>query len=560
MFGPCLLALTAFLSMAAGSGTDVRVNCATSFDQAEVSIHVDPFDGQHLVAAAIDWSSGAQSIAWFTSFDRGATWSCGVLAQEPGYIAACDPDLVFDVHGGVHLVALQLFGPGGNGVFVYHSTDRGITFPSSTKVNVSPDNDKPLFALDLTPGASYGRIVLTYMRVDFATGTNARILVSTSSDDGQTFSPAVRINNRNANGNLMGYFPKAAIGPAGEIFVAWVDVEMLQVMFDRSLDGGATWHPDRVVASYVNPPDPLPGLTFTVRPVVAIDADRSHGSGSGSVYVAFHTWDTSGAVANANVLCATSRDQGFSWTTAIVHPGDTLPTDQVYPALAVDRLGGVEVTWLDRRASSGGASLEQWGSRSVDGGATFVETRLSDAPFDPINAQNGGLFIGHYEGLEADDSHAFACWADARLGSDYLDVWLDPWQFDLSADVATISVATGGTANLAITPGPALAGDGYLVVGSASGTTPGFDLGSVHVPLNWDALTSATVVLANGSFLQNTLGSLDPTGSASAAIDTQGPLPPLLAGITLDFTVVTFDPTSGRIVHATAPVSIALVP
>jgi hypothetical protein len=60
MFGPCLLALTAFLSMAAGSGTDVRVNCATSFDQAEVSIHVDPFDGQHLVAAAIDWSSGAR--------------------------------------------------------------------------------------------------------------------------------------------------------------------------------------------------------------------------------------------------------------------------------------------------------------------------------------------------------------------------------------------------------------------------------------------------------------------------------------------------------------------
>jgi len=484
MFGPCLLALTAFLPLTAGAGSDVRVNCATSFDQAEVSLHIDPFDGRHLVAAAIDWSSGTQSIAWFTSLDRGASWSCGVLPPEHGFIAACDPDLVFDVHGGVHLVALQLFGPGGNEVIVYHSSDGGLTFPTSTKVNVSPDDDKPLFALDLTPGATYGRIVLTYMRVDFATGTNGRILVSTSSDDGQTYSTPVRINNRNANGNLMGYFPKATIGPAGEIFVAWVDVEMLQVMFDRSLDGGATWHPDRVVASYVNPPDPLPGLTFTVRPVVAIDADRSAGAGSGRVYVAFHTWNTSGAVANADVLCAATPDQGLSWTTAIVHPGDTLPTDQVYPALAVDRQGGVEVTWLDRRASFGGPLLEQWGSRSVDGGATFVETLLSDAPFDPRSAQNGSLFIGHYQRLEADDSHAFACWADARLGSDFLDVWLDPWQFDLSTDVATISVVRNGTANLAITPNPALAGTGYLVLGSASGTTPGFDLGPVHIPLN----------------------------------------------------------------------------
>ena len=55
----------------------------------------------------------------------------------------------------------------------------------------------------------------------------------------------------------------------------------------------------------------------------------------------------------------------------------------------------------------------------------------------------------------------------------------------LRRDEPRISLTTGGIQNLFLDAGPDHAGRFYQVVGSF-GTSPGFDLGSVHVPLNWD--------------------------------------------------------------------------
>lgn len=464
------------------------------------------------------------------------------------------------MNGGVHLVTLQVVGPGGNGVFVHHSTDGGLTFPTSTLVDVDPENEKPMVAVDRTGGSGHGRIALTFTRV--APGfwpTKGRVFVTTSSDDGQTWTTPQRANDRNAKGNLQGYASDAAIGSSGEILLEWVDAETWDVMFDLSTDGGLTFGNDRTVADIRNPSNPLKGFRFDLKPVFAIAADTSGGPYSGSVYIAYHTVNKA-TPSTVDVLCATSRDLGLSWSSVVVHPGDPVPTDQILAEAAVDALGGVEATWLDRRASSGGNLLEQWGSRSLDGGATFVETKLADAPFDPADSYYDGVVIGHYESLEALSSYAYACWADCRAAVDDLEVWVDRWQLDLATDATTIPVSTGGAANLAITPGPNLGGATYLLLGSASGTEPGLDFGDVHLPLVWDAFTTATVVAANGANLQNTFGSLDVTGSASARIDSLGPLDPSLAGLGLDFASLFFDPTSGRIVHATSAVAIELVP
>ena len=88
----------------------------------------------------------------------------------------------------------------------------------------------------------------------------------------------------------------------------------------------------------------------------------------------------------------------------------------------------------------------------------------------------------------------------------------------LSADVGGVSVSAGGVQHLEFTPGPAFAGDLYVIVGSLTGWSPGFEVGGLHVPLNYDAYTDLTLLLANSPFFVNTAGTLPASGSIAAQI------------------------------------------
>lgn len=544
----------------ASPGDDVRVNsCNSTYEQAETAIRVDPLDPSHLVAAAIDWSGAKQSIAWYTSFDGGATWSCGVMLPHAGYAASADPVVVFDAAGGAHLIVLNAFGPGSNLIEMHHSPDGGITFPTASVISRQDGDDKPQSAVCLAPGPNHGDLAVIWQRGFFPLGTDGRIFVSVSHDAGQTWSKPLRINSANAGGNVAGSAADVAYGPNGELHAMWVDNDRDEIVFDTSADGGVTWGADRVITSYADLPYPLPGFQFDHHPIFGIAVDATGGPYSGFIYVLFHTW-VSSVPQHADVLCLSSGDGGTTWTSTLLSAGDTAPTDQLLPEIAVDAQGGVAAIWLDRRSDPGGSTFELWGGRSLDGGATFSELPLSDLPFDPANGGFGGAFIGHYNGVDAASSHAFACWGDSRAGSDFQDVWLDPWQLDLASDAGSLSAATGGVANLAIEPGPNLGGATYLLLGSASGTDPGLDFDDVHLPLVWDAFTTGTLVLANGPNFQNTLGTLGTDGTAVATLDTLGPFDPALAGTVLHFAALFFDPVTGQIVHATSAVAISLVP
>ncbi|MEW6743257.1 MAG: C25 family cysteine peptidase [Planctomycetota bacterium] len=64
----------------------------------------------------------------------------------------------------------------------------------------------------------------------------------------------------------------------------------------------------------------------------------------------------------------------------------------------------------------------------------------------------------------------------------------------LLADAYSISAATGGAVHMSLEAGAANSNRTYLVLGSVTGTSPGFDLpGGTHVPLNWDVFTTLIV-------------------------------------------------------------------
>jgi len=110
----------------------------------------------------------------------------------------------------------------------------------------------------------------------------------------------------------------------------------------------------------------------------------------------------------------------------------------------------------------------------------------------------------------------------------------------LTADRGLLSLAAGGQQALALNAGAAHAGEGYWVVGSLAGTWPGFSQGGVHLPLNPDAYFNLTLTGANHGHLIGTLGMLDASGAASAAIALPAGSPASWAGLALDHAFVAF--------------------
>ncbi len=105
---------------------------------------------------------------------------------------------------------------------------------------------------------------------------------------------------------------------------------------------------------------------------------------------------------------------------------------------------------------------------------------------------------------------------------------------ELSTSVASLSVAAGGTQPFDLHAGPAFAGATYLVIGSLSGTSPGFVYDGLLVPLNPDTYTLLSTGSPNLAPLVNTFANLDASGAASAAFSTPaGALPSALVGISV---------------------------
>jgi hypothetical protein len=116
-----------------------------------------------------------------------------------------------------------------------------------------------------------------------------------------------------------------------------------------------------------------------------------------------------------------------------------------------------------------------------------------------------------------------------------------PW---LATDYTTISTSTGGIINFYLFGGAPNGGREYILLGSISGTYPGFTLpGGLVLPLNWDAFTDTVIALINTRIFNRFLNALT-WGSSSgwAEFNTQGPLPPGYVGTKISFAYCLYNP------------------
>jgi hypothetical protein len=112
----------------------------------------------------------------------------------------------------------------------------------------------------------------------------------------------------------------------------------------------------------------------------------------------------------------------------------------------------------------------------------------------------------------------------------------------LVASAKHLSGSAGGSVALALDAGLAHAGRKYVIAVSASGTAPGMPLGSVTVPLQFDAVTNLGFQFLNSPFFAGFGGLLDAQGKAAASFNSPPLGAPSLAGISLSFAAFTLGP------------------
>ncbi|HUP68301.1 MAG TPA: sialidase family protein [Acidimicrobiales bacterium] len=453
-------------------GANLPVN-AGALDRLDVSANNSPVvvaNPRHPSDLVVANRAGtpAFSCRLHTSGDGGSSWAPVAMPQvgRPEVAGCLAPDIAYGPDGTLYLAFTSLGEVPGQGtvpdaLWVATSGDNGRTF--TTPVLASG----PLVfhvRLVADPGVS-GRLYLTWLQASQTaaagvTSTGNPIVVSRSDDAGATWGPPVPVGAPRRRAMS----PAIGVGDAGELYVAFLDVEDDRLDYtgahegrggdpypgpwalvaSRSKDHGATWA-EVVVETRLTPVQRFITL-YPPAPSLAVDRRRHR------VYLAFHD----GRLRNSDVFLWTSGDGGRRWAKGR-RVNDTSPADatsQYLPQLAVAEDGRLDVIYNDRRGDPTdvmtGVSLQS----SFDGGTTFTSAlRLSDRDFDSrvgYGAATGLPDLGNRLGLVSRRSRTLAVWTDTRGGSETI-----PKQ-DLAKAVVTFSTPR---------PFPAVLRWGILLIG-----------------------------------------------------------------------------------------------
>ena len=374
----------------------------------------------------------------YFSTNGGSGWGGVDLPLPPakganGIDFGSDPSLTFDSQGNVFYSYIVVFFGSGNGIngtemAVSKSTDGGRTYPAanffSFENGTDHFNDKPMITADTNAGSALRDNI--YVAWDAASGGSigGGVRVASSSDQGASFS-VTRADDPSGPGRAIGASP--AVGPIGELYVAWNDYVANAIVFNRSLDGGRSWGVPITVSGKVLPFDiAIPAESFRgalVYPSLGVDV--SNGPHRGRIYC---SWMDLTPANVTDIFLSFSDNGGGSWSTPIHVPDQfAFPVDRFNHWMSVDPTNGeVNVAFYDTRNDTTGAryQTDYYLARSTDGGLTFPggDIRVSTVSSNehdcngifPCQGINYGNQQGDYEGLVSFGGTSYPIWTDSR--------------------------------------------------------------------------------------------------------------------------------------------------
>ncbi len=375
----------------------------------EPSIMINPKNPDQLIA-------GSNIDNYYYSEDGGLTWTAGHLVS-PGNGVWGDPCIIVDTAGSFYFFHLSN-PPGGAWIDrivaqKFDFTTYTWTDGTYTGLNGNKAQDKAWATVD----SANNNIYVTWTQFDQYGSSNPNdssiILFSKSDDAGETWSTPLRINKVagdciDSDNTVEGAVP--AVGPDGEIFVAWAGPE--GIVFDRSLDGGDTWLDDDIFIS-----DQPGGWDYNIAGIYRANGlpitccDVSNSPYRGTIYV---NWtDHRNGDNDTDVWIAKSIDGGDTWSLPIRVNDDPPGKEQFFSWMTVDGANGdVYVVFYDRR-NYDDSNTDVYIARSTDGGETFQNIKVSESPFLPYSS----VFFGDYTNITAYNGMVRPIWARLQNGN-----------------------------------------------------------------------------------------------------------------------------------------------
>ena len=302
------------------------------------------------------------------------------------------------------------------------STDNGSTWSDGIGVgfNEPKNQDKEWLAADHTNSQFKNNIYMAWTEFDNYGSERgkdkSRILFSYSEDAGEIWSNPVKVSDVEGDcidedETVEGAVP--TVGPNGEIYVSWAGP--LGLMFDKSLDGGKTFGTDIFVSDIPGGWDfGIPGINrCNGMPITACDISNSEYRGN--IYIGWS--DQRNGTDNTDIFFKKSTDKGNTWSELIKVNSDTTSRHQFFTWMTVDSTSGnIYFVFYDRRNTIYNET-EVYIARSVDGGETFQNYKISESSFTP----NSGVFFGDYINIAVYNGEIRPIWM--RMDNNKLSIW-----------------------------------------------------------------------------------------------------------------------------------------
>jgi hypothetical protein len=424
-------------SVTSGSDVDVSNECGP---QSETFITINTAQAKSLAAGSNEIFR--LPMRGYYSTNGGKNWG-GVDLPLPPAIGAngidfgSDPTLAFDTRGNLFYGYIVVFFGNGTGIngtemAVARSTDGGKTYPTvnffSFESGSNHFNDKPMITTDANASSRFRDNI--YVAWDAASGgsTGGGVRVGASSDHGATFN-VTRADDPSGPGRSIGASP--AVGPNGELYVAWNDYVQNVIAFNRSFDGGKTWETQRVLSTKNAPFEiAVPAESFRRALVYpSLGVDTSNGPHRGRLYCSWMDLTASGI---SDIFISYSNDKGLTWSSPQPVTDRGYFADRFNHWMSVDPVtGDVNVSFYDTRFDTTGSryQTDTFLSQSKDGGVTWSPNiRVSNESSNehdcggvfPCNGINYGNQQGDYEGLVSYGGASYPVWTDSRRQLDSL--------------------------------------------------------------------------------------------------------------------------------------------
>jgi hypothetical protein len=386
----------------------------SNVSQTEVFIVTHPSNPEIMFVACntIIFNPFFVSEGCYATTNGGNSWyGSDTCKGAPINLHGGDPGITINKNG-TFILTRRGFSPG---LYSHYSTDFGVTW-SNQKTITNDDLERATMTSDVHPSSPYfGRSYAAWVKFAPPFPLN----FSFTNDGGVSWSTTAQINNpiqRSAGGDI-------TMGPNGKVYVCWAGVTSVSPFTEdfvgvaSSTNGGTNWQ----VTENAFDMNGINGIltqkgNIRVNGLPNIAIDTTGGPRNGWIYIVTTQKNLSPAGSDPDVILNRSTDGGQTWSARIRVNQDPVNNGKIqyFPAVHVDKTGGLNVIFYDDRnttSDSSGVFL----ARSEDGGNNWREFEISDRNFKPLPI--GGLGQG-YQGdnisITSSNNKLWPVWMDNR--------------------------------------------------------------------------------------------------------------------------------------------------